>query len=156
YIGTNQPDELTEIRRHVLRDFAQLPISGEYLHRDAFDIAEKYGKDTFLMIHHLGTSRLPALFALKARFDAWFDRLGFLPSNFTDRVLQVLSGFFPGHLPERMKQFRSRYEHHLLLKVSAASVAETTAFLDSFFSRATGGYFACTDEEGEKAFLHRF
>jgi D-lactate dehydrogenase len=156
YIGTNQPDELTEIRRHVLHDFRHLPISGEYLHRDAFDIAEKYGKDTFLMINYLGTSRLPALFGLKARFDGWFDRLGFLPSHFTDRVLQALSGLFPSHLPERMKAFRTRYEHHLLLKVPAASVAETTAFLDSFFSSASGGYFACTDEEGEKAFLHRF
>jgi D-lactate dehydrogenase len=77
YIGTNRPDELTEIRRHALHDFKHLPISGEYLHRDAFDIAEEYGKDTFLAINYLGTSRLPALFGLKSRFDALFDRLGF-------------------------------------------------------------------------------
>jgi D-lactate dehydrogenase len=148
YIGTNEPGELTEIRRHALHDFEHLPISGEYLHRDAFDIAEKYGKDTFLMINYLGTSRLPALFGLKNRFDGWFDKLGFLPSHFTDRVLQALSGLFPSHLPARMKEYRNRYEHHLLLKVSAQGVAETKAFLDR--------YFACTDEEGEKAFLHRF
>jgi len=156
YIGTNEPGELTDIRRHALHDFEHLPISGEYLHRDAFDIAEKYGKDTFLMINYLGTSRLPALFGLKNRFDGWFDKLGFLPSHFTDRVLQALSGLFPGHLPARMKEYRNRYEHHLLLKVSAQGVAETKAFLDRYFADHTGGYFACTDEEGEKAFLHRF
>ena len=156
YIGTNRPDELTEIRRHALQDFKHLPISGEYLHRDAFDIAEEYGKDTFLAINYLGTSRLPALFGLKSRFDALFDRLGFLPSHFTDRVMQAASRLFPSHLPPRMKQYRDKYEHHLMLKVSAESVEETRAFLSGFFANATGGYFECTDEEGVKAFLHRF
>ncbi len=156
YIGTNQPDELTDIRRHALQDFAHLPISGEYLHRDAFDIAERYGKDTFLAIHYLGTSRLPALFAMKSRFDAWFERIGWLPSHFTDRVLQAASRLFPSHLPHRMKVFRDRYEHHLMLKVSEESIEETRAFLADYFSRASGGYFECTDDEGNKAFLHRF
>ncbi|MFM0001314.1 MULTISPECIES: D-lactate dehydrogenase [Paraburkholderia] len=156
YIGTNHPDELTEIRRHALHDFKFLPISGEYLHRDAFDVAEEYGKDTFLAINYLGTSRLPALFGLKSRFDALFDRLGFLPSHFTDRVMQAASRLFPSHLPPRMKQYRDKYEHHLMLKVAAESVDETRAFLSGYFAKATGGYFECTDEEGRKAFLHRF
>jgi hypothetical protein len=42
YIGTNDPAELTEIRRHILGNFKDLPIEGEYLHRVAFDI----GKNT--------------------------------------------------------------------------------------------------------------
>ncbi|PRX31292.1 D-lactate dehydrogenase [Paraburkholderia sp. BL18I3N2] len=156
YIGTNQPDELTEIRRHALHDFKFLPISGEYLHRDAFDVAEEYGKDTFLAINYLGTSRLPALFGLKSRCDALFDRLGFLPSHFADRVMQAASRLFPSHLPVRMKQYRDKYEHHLMLKVAAESVGETRAFLSAYFGNATGAYFECTDEEGRKAFLHRF
>ncbi|WP_168793992.1 D-lactate dehydrogenase [Paraburkholderia aromaticivorans] len=156
YIGTNQPDELTEIRRHALHDFKVLPISGEYLHRDAFDVAEEYGKDTFLAINYLGTSRLPALFGLKSRFDALFDRFGFLPSHFTDRVMQAASRLFPSHLPVRMKQYRDKYEHHLMLKVAAESVDETRAFLSGYLANATGAYFECTDEEGRKAFLHRF
>ena len=40
YIGTNDPDELTKVRRHILAHFEDLPIEGEYLHRVAFDIAE--------------------------------------------------------------------------------------------------------------------
>jgi D-lactate dehydrogenase len=156
YIGTNQPEELTEIRRHALHDFTHLPISGEYLHRDAFDIAEEYGKDTFLMINLLGTERLPALFALKSRCDSFFDRLGFLPSNFSDRVLQAISRLFPSHLPPRMKEYRNKYEHHLLLKVAAEGVAEAKDFLSRYFAKASGGYFECTDDEGNKAFLHRF
>jgi D-lactate dehydrogenase len=156
YIGTNRPDELTEIRRHALRDFQHVPLSGEYLHRDAFDIAEEYGKDTFLAINYLGTSRLPALFGLKSRFDALFQRLGFLPSNFTDRLVQAASRLLPDHLPARMKQYRGQYDHHLMLKVTAESVEETRVFLASYFAHATGGYFECTADEGRKAFLHRF
>ncbi len=57
YIGTNQPEVLTEIRRHILAGFENLPVAGEYMHRDIYDIAEKYGKDPFLMIDKLGTDK---------------------------------------------------------------------------------------------------
>ncbi|MBN3813928.1 D-lactate dehydrogenase [Paraburkholderia sp. Ac-20347] len=156
YIGTNATSELTDVRRYLLTELSNLPIAGEYLHRDAFDIAERYGKDMFLMIQHLGTQRLPGLFALKSRFDAFFERFGFLPAHFTDRVMQALSRLFPSHLPARLKDYRQRYEHHLMLKVSADTVDETRAYLQRYFSQASGDFFECTDEEGSKAFLHRF
>lgn len=50
---------LTEIRRHILAKFEHLPVAGEYMHRDIYDIAEQYGKDTFLMIDKLGTDKMP-------------------------------------------------------------------------------------------------
>jgi len=158
YIGTNRTDELTGIRRDILGRFSKLPIAGEYLHRDAFDVAEKYGKDMFLLIEYLGTQRLPALFSAKSRCDALFDRVGFLPSNFTDRVMQAVGALFPSHLPARLKAYRNRYEHHLMLKVSADMVEETRDYLRGYFSNGSAGgdFFECTDEEGRKAFLHRF
>jgi len=156
YIGTNEAEELTDIRREVLGGFKHLPISGEYLHRDAFEIAEKYGKDTFLAIQYLATSRLPALFALKARCDAIFDRIPFLPSHMTDRFMQGLSRLFPKHLPVRMRDFHKKYEHHLLLKVSAEGTEEARTWLRGYFAGASGSFFECTPDEGEKAFLHRF
>ena len=45
YIGTNDTDVLTKIRRHVLSNFENLPVSGEYLHRDCYAVSKKYGKD---------------------------------------------------------------------------------------------------------------
>lgn len=59
YIGSNDPVEPQGIRRHILRHFEQLPVASEYLHRDMFDIAANYGKDTFLDIRYLGTPWLP-------------------------------------------------------------------------------------------------
>ncbi|AHF77327.1 D-lactate dehydrogenase [Sodalis praecaptivus] len=156
YIGTNQTSVLTAIRRQILGQFTHLPISGEYLHRDAYDIAARYGKDTFLLIHWLGTARLPALFALKNRFDLLAERLRFLPAHCGDRLLQFLSHLLPNPLPARMNNYRDRYEHHLLLKVSAEGVSEAQDFLSGFFAEHEGAFFPCTEEEGKKAFLHRF
>ncbi|AEH62654.1 D-lactate dehydrogenase [Zymomonas mobilis] len=156
YIGTNDPDELTELRRQVLKSFKYLPISGEYMHRHAYDIAAKYGKDTFLAIEYLGTDRLPQLFAMKGWFDGLNNRVSFLPRYLSDRVMQFASTLFPHHLPKRMDDFRDRYEHHLILKVSEEGTEEARVFLKDFFEKASGGYFECSDEEGKKAFLHRF
>jgi len=156
YIGTNETNVLTEIRRHALANFAQLPIAGEYIHRDAFDVAHKYGKDLFVIIDKFGTGRLPLFFNLKTRCDGLFERLGFMPKHLTDRLLQWISEHLPDHLPERLKTYRERYEHHLMLKVPAAGVDEARAFLSEHFAQSDGAYFECTDEEGRKAFLHRF
>ena len=154
YIGSNRTATLTTIRRQLLTGFERLPIAGEYIHRDAYDIGERYGKDTFLLIDRLGTARVPAAFALKSRVDGWFERLGL--RGVTDRVMQALVGLLPSHLPPRMGEFRQRYEHHLLLKVSAQDAAETERWLRECFANHEGGFFRCSAEEGRKAFLHRF
>ncbi len=156
YVGSNDTRELEEIRRHMLAKFEALPISGEYMHREAFDIAETYGKDTFLAIRYLGTDRLPLMFALKGQFDAFASRLKFLPSHLSDRIMQAASRLFPNHLPKRMKEYRDRFEHHLILKMADKGIDEARAYLKSIFPTAQGDFFECTADEGEKAFLHRF
>ena len=156
YIGTNDPDELEQLRRHILSKFKALPVEGEYLHRDAFAIAEKYGKDTFLSIQYLGTDRLPTMFAVKGWFDAWCARLKFMPHDLSDRVMQTLSAFFPKHLPKRLYDYHARFEHHLMLRMADAGIEEARTYLSSVFPSARGAFFECTKEEGIKAFLHRF
>lgn len=193
YIGTNDTAELTELRRHILGGFAHLPIAGEYLHRDAFDIAETYGKDMFLLIDRFGTARLPMLFNLKSRCDAFIERcvsryrsrVGSPPGgqvgtasgatsgtalgasghgprplawadHLTDKLMQAISRCFPSHLPPRIKAYRQRFDHHLMLKVSAKGAQEAQDYLTRFFANASGDFFACSDQEGRKAFLHRF
>lgn len=156
YIGTNQPDVLTEIRRHILGEFANLPVAGEYMHRDIYDIAERYGKDTFLMIDKLGTDKMPFFFTMKGRADAMLGKVSLFKPHFTDRFMQKLGNAFPAHLPPRMKSWRDKYEHHLLLKMAGDGINEAQTWLSEFFKTAEGDFFACTPEEGNKAFLHRF
>lgn len=155
YIGTNDPAELTAIRRHMLANFAHLPIAGEYIHREAYDVAAKYGKDTFLLIRHAGTDRVPAAFAAKSRMDALTERLH-LGNTLSDRLAQVVAGCFPSHLPKRMNDWRDRYEHHLLLRMGGGGIAEARGYLTAMFPSARGDFFECTAEEGKAAFLHRF
>lgn len=155
YIGSNDPHDLTEVRRHLLAKLPRLPIAGEYIHRTAFDIGEKYGKDTFLVIDKFGTAKVPAAFAMKSRVDGFFERFGL--RGVTDKVIQALMNLLPSHLPARMREYRNRYEHHLLVRVSNDTLEQTRAFLSDYFASSTSGaYFECDAEEGRKAFLHRF
>ncbi|KAF1712152.1 D-lactate dehydrogenase [Pseudoxanthomonas kalamensis DSM 18571] len=154
YLGSNDPDDLTGVRRHLLATSERLPISGEYIHRDAFDIGDKYGKDTFLLIDRFGTDKVPAAFALKSRIDGMFERIGL--HGVVGKVMQGLMALLPDHLPPRLREYRDRYQHHLLLKVSAQDAAATGEFLREFFAAREGDFFACDADEGRKAFLHRF
>ncbi|MEJ2802061.1 D-lactate dehydrogenase [Comamonadaceae bacterium PP-2] len=155
YIGSNDPADLTTVRRHLLTALPRLPIAGEYIHRTAYDIGERYGKDTFLLIDRFGTARVPAAFALKSRVDAFFERLGL--RGVSDRVIQAVMNRLPSHLPARMREWRDRFEHHLLVRVSVDTAPATREFLSAFFDgRASGAFFECDTDEGRKAFLHRF
>lgn len=155
YIGSNDPAELTAIRRHILSRFQHLPIAGEYIHREAYDVAATYGKDTYLLIEKAGTDRVPAAFAAKAKMDAITERLG-LGTTLSDRIAQGISRLFPSHLPKRMNDWRDRYEHHLLLRMGGDGIAEARDCLAGLFPSAAGDFFECTPAEGKAAFLHRF
>jgi D-lactate dehydrogenase (quinone) len=156
YIGTNTPHVLELIRRKALSEFESIPVAGEYMHREIYDIAKKYGKDSFIVINKLGTDRLPFLFGLKANAERILDKMRIFKPYLPDRVLQKLSYLFPNHLPKRMEDFREKYEHHLMLKMSGAGSAEAEAYLTELFKEAEGDFFVCTPKEGADAFLHRF
>ncbi|MGI1669197.1 MAG: D-lactate dehydrogenase [Neptuniibacter sp.] len=157
YIGTNDANELTEIRRHILKHFNNLPEVAEYMHKDIYDIAEKYGKDTFMMINYFGTDPLPRLFAMKGRISAYLNKISFLPKDIPDRVMQLASYCWPNILPKRMRDFREKYDHYLVLKMSDGGIAEADKFLKKFFATSKeGDFFECDADEAKKAYLHRF
>ncbi len=158
YIGTNDAAVLTRIRREILSQFDNVPEVGEYLHREMFDIADIYGKDTILSVQRLGTDSLPKMFALKGRVDGVLNKLPLLPPYFSDRVMQFGSKFFPDQIPQSLRTFRNKYEHHLILKMSDGGIEEAKALLSKLFTQEQldGGYIECSDEEAAKAFLLRF
>ena len=75
YLGTNDTAAFTRLRREMLSRFRNLPVSGEYMHADCYDISKRYGKDTLVMIDKLGTDFLPRIFAIKGWFDARLNKL---------------------------------------------------------------------------------
>ena len=156
YLGSNNPDVFWKIRREILSKFRTLPTLGDYLHRDCYDAAKKYSKDTFLVIEKLGTKFLPTLFELKRTVDIIASKLRFLPNNFSDRMMQFLSSFWPNHLPENMEKFRNLYEHHWVIEMSDDGIEEAERYFNEFFKNNDGNYFICNDFEAKKASLHRF
>ncbi|WP_288678058.1 D-lactate dehydrogenase [Aggregatibacter segnis] len=157
YIGTNQTEALNDLRRHMLANFKQLPISGEYIHRDAFDVAAKYGKDTFWVIKKFGTHWLPKLFAMKAKVDRLAKKISFMPSHFSDKIMQAISRVLPEHLPKKLWQYRDQYEHHLIVKMGGDGVQEARDYLTSYFKESSkGAFFECDAVETQAAMLHRF
>lgn len=156
YVGTNDTNVLSQIRRHILSEFKNLPTTGDYIHRDCYDATKKYSKDNFIVINKLGTNFIPKLFALKRKVDLLASRFKFLPDKFSDRMMQFLSKLWPNHLPRRMEEFRDLYEHHWVIETSDDAINETRDYLNKFFINNEGDFFECTDKEGEKAVLHRF
>lgn len=155
YIGSNNPNDLEDIRRHILTSFKSLPVAGEYMHRSAYDLAQKYGKDLFLYIKKMGTDKVPLAFAMKSRFDAAAEKIGF-GKDLGDRILQRIADVLPNHLPKRLNDFRDRYAHHLLLKMGDDGIDEARAYLKSIMPTAQADFIECDATEGSAAFLNRF
>ncbi|MEM9097523.1 MAG: D-lactate dehydrogenase [Pseudomonadota bacterium] len=154
YLGTNDPADLTLLRRRILSELEELPICGEYVHRPLFDVAHRYGKDTLLLIHWLGTDWLPVIFKWKGKTDGVLNRVPFLPKNLVDRVMQGVTRLLPEALPKRLLEYRDRFEHHLILKVSGTMAAPTETLLNEIFGAEA--WFLCDAKEAKKASLHRF
>ncbi|MCR4252393.1 D-lactate dehydrogenase, partial [Escherichia coli] len=99
---------------------------------------------------------MPFFFNLKGRTDAMLEKVKFYRPHFTDRAMQKFGHLFPNQLPPRMKNWRDKYEHHLLLKMAGDGVGEDKSWLVDYFNQAEGDFFVCKPEGGSKAFLHRF
>jgi len=156
YLGSNDADVFWQIRRDILSSFKTLPTSGDYLHRDCYDAAKKYSKDTFVVLDKLGTNFLPTLFEFKRSVDLLSKKIPILPLNLSDKIMQFLGKLFLNHLPKKMENFRDLYEHHWIVEMSDAGIEEARTYFNDFFNENEGGFFECSEKEGNKAILHRF
>ena len=157
YIGTNDPTQFTQLRKRVLTELKELPELGEYMHSSYFDAAEKYCKDTYLFIKIFGASFLPKLFSFKSSMDGYLKAIPFLPKNFIDRFLQVAAKFWPNHLPKRIRQYRKRFEHQLMIKANDGAIEPLHDLLKEIFAeKKSADFFLCSKKEGSAALLHRF
>lgn len=155
YIGTNSPAALSDLRRALLTECDALPVSAEYMHRDCFDLSERYGKDTVILIDWLGTDMLPTIFALKGAVDSRLNGIPFL-RGFTDKLMQGLSRLWPRVLPKRLMEYRDRFEHHLILKMQDSGIAEAKGLLDRIAGAGALAFFECDAREAKLAGLNRF
>ena len=156
YVGSNNQDDFWKIRKDILANFNELPRLGDYMHRDCYDAAKKYSKDTFVVIERLGTNFLPSLFEFKRIVDIIAEKVKFLPEKFSDKLMQFLSNFWPNHLPKKMELFRNQFEHHWIIEMTDKGIDEAEAYFKDFFKNKEGDFFICNSNEGKKAMLHRY
>ena len=156
YVGSNNQDDFWKIRREILRNFNELPRLGDYMHRDCYDAAKKYSKDTFIVIEKLGTNFLPSLFEFKRIVDIIAEKIKFLPEKFSDKLMQFLCNFWPNHLPKKMEAFRDQFEHHWIIEMTDDGISEAEIYFKDFFKDKKGDFFICNSNEGKKAMLHRY
>ena len=157
YLGTNNPNDFSKLRKDILKNFSELPEMCEYMNREIFDTAKKYGKDVFLSIKHIGTKRLPKLYAIKSNLEYYLNKIPLVPKFLPDQILYYLSRLFPEHLPKRLIDYRNQYEHYLILDMSDEGIEEARKYLEKEWSSLDGvGFFECNEDEQKSALMHRF
>ncbi|MEC7236196.1 MAG: D-lactate dehydrogenase, partial [Verrucomicrobiota bacterium] len=157
FIGTDQPDDFTKLRQQILTKFKELPEMCEFMNRDIFSVAERYGKDIFLSIKYIGTRYLPRAYAFKSAMEYQLNKLCFLPKFLPDLLLHYISRLFPQHLPPRLLEYRDRFNYYLILSMSDDGIEESRKNLGKEWKLCgEGDFFECTTQEQEAALLHRF
>ena len=157
YIGTNNPEDFSKLRKHILQNFSDLPEMCEYMNREIFDTAKKYGKDVFLSIKHIGTKRLPKLYAIKSNLEYFLNKIPLIPKFLPDQFLYYVSQIFPEHLPKRLIDYRNKYEHYLILHMSDEGIKEARDYLQQEWKdQKDFGFFECNEKEQQAALTHRF
>ena len=156
-LGSDDPEDFAILRKHILTQFKDLPDMCEYMNRGIFDTAERYGKDVFLSIKHLGTEKLPKAYALKSSAEYFLNKIPFLPKFLPDLFLYYVSRLFPQHLPKRLLEYRDRFEYYLILSMSDGGIDEARTYLEEEWGKIDGvDFFECNEEEQQAALLHRF
>lgn len=157
YIGAANEALLLELRKYLIDSLDRLPIQAEYIHSKAFALALRYAKHILLTIKLLGPGVLPRLMTNKARWDSKIKKLGFLPHNFIDKLIQLFNRITPNFLSKRIMDYHKKYEHHLIVKVERPDALQMESLLSQYFkSKRNGEYFHCNAKEQTDAFLLRF
>ncbi len=156
YVGSNSSYAMHLLRKNLLEKTSCLPVYAEYLHRDIFELADDYGRDTVLLIKNLGTNYLPLFFNIKRQLDSIFRKIPFLKKGFVDSVVYRLASLFPSQTPERLQQWNRKYEHQLILTVKGQFKAEAELLLNDIKKQHDFDYFSCSEEESKSAYLLRF
>ncbi|MBC6402392.1 MAG: D-lactate dehydrogenase [Hyphomonadaceae bacterium] len=156
FIGTRDAHVLTELRRTILSEFSNLPVSAEYMDRCAFVFTGRYGRDTVYLIRILGTRRLPAFFRFKETLASRLEELPMFSGAFIDHCLQVVGRLMPDPLSRNLRRIADSHEHLLILKVKTNSIEETSNVLSRLKSRGELQYRVCPDGEARTIGLHRF
>lgn len=156
FIGSQDADVFTRLRRTILSDFKVLPVSAEYMDQDTFAFTEDYGRDTVHLIRAVGTDRLPPLFKFKENFASRLDALPFLSGDVVERILQVIGRMLPNPVPKPIRGIAAANQHLLILKMKNDGIEEARRLLEAEWGAGVLDFHSCDAREASLVGLHRF
>ena len=128
-LTTDNAQDLADFRHHVLGSFRTLPVTAEYLHREAARTAATHGNDICVAIRHLGAARVPLLFAVKRHIDRILRRFGLFGRSPADHILQAIGSVAPHPLPRSIRKLADQCEHMLLVTVADEGIREARSYI---------------------------
>lgn len=156
FISTHDTAALAGLRRELLDESRALPVSAEYIHCDALDLADRYGNDTVWIIEKLGTRRIPWLFRTRSLFEAVISLALGKETSAVEKCLQILGRILPSRAPRWLGRATQEFPHHLILKTSDEGIHSTRDLLDSI--RLDLGFVVheCNPKDAARVSLLRF
>ncbi len=157
YYSTNNPNDLTILRRKILTEVEELPIYAEYMHNNAYEISKKYGKDAFYLIYFLGTSSMPFFYKTKSKLESYFKKSRFFSHKTLDLILNAFVSILPNQMPRLYDKLNRKFKHHLILKFDQKIYSEILNISKTVFNHENNNNFIISSpKESKKLTLNRF
>lgn len=158
FISSKNPEHMNTIRRTILGSFTTLPILGEYMDKQGFDISCRYSRDVYTLLTLFGPSVMPKFMRLKKILDAHLTQWKIFGKAPMDRVAQFLFAPMGFLIPKRIRQAGNTYNHHLILETYDDGIAETQQLLDTMVAEHGNdfGYILGNTSEHKAAINIRF
>ena len=156
YYSTNNPHDLTRLRKKILTEISELPIYAEYMHSEAYEVSKKYGKDAFYLIYYLGTSSMPFFYKTKSKLENFFRKSNFFSHRTLDLILNIIVSFLPNQMPKLYNKLNKKYPHHLILKCDQGIYNQVLKISKAIFDKDNNNFVVTTSKESKKLTLNRF
>lgn len=125
WISFDSLDMAQQFREKVALDNpSEVPVSMEYLDRDAYDVIDKSGRVMANCIHWIGMTS-PLLRMM------WNAKIYFEASNpgIVDKMLHHMNDFMPSVFPKKVQLMAAKYDHHITITVGDFGNQEIENFL---------------------------
>ena len=157
YYSTNNPKDLTILRKKIINEIEELPIYAEYMHNNAYKVSKKYGKDAFYLIYFLGTSSMPFFYKTKSKLESFFKNSKFFSYKTLDLLLNAFVSVLPNHMPKLFDTLNEKFAHHLILKCDKKNFDEILKVSKDIFNEdKKNNLLVCSNKESKKLTLNRF
>ena len=136
WVSFDSLETALQFRREVcLANPDDLPVSMEYMNRDAFDVVDQSGRVMASVIKVVGVSGAMLRKLWNAKL--WVDSLPFADANlWCDKILHRLNPLFPATLPARIMDTGKNMDHHVAITVGEFGDGNLNKLLDRLQSFA--------------------